>query len=320
MSLLRIQKDCEDTARGLIIEAKNSKGEVIGTKKYSEATPQELADGYCEAEEQGNEKLRNKYWAALLLRYWYKIYEWKRTCISLGLPEESYFDWLHDSLRDAFWYRSWRPIRLDPKGNWIQNPQYRPDDPYAADRSIHYFLNARRGKEYQLANKHIRKGNYQTVSIDKTFDETGYHILDTVGLKEESSYVDGIEELIKLLVKKSKVMEAVVIDLIANKDLLKTSVQKKVETWYDEEEKKEVKNINRSYSYSVNNRRLVQSLISLDDEYFEKYFTKKYKLKDYKPYLQEIKSLSNPKLYKVVERTFETIKQSPDLVSCLMPN
>ena len=29
MSLLRIQRDCEDTARGLIIEVKNSKGEVV---------------------------------------------------------------------------------------------------------------------------------------------------------------------------------------------------------------------------------------------------------------------------------------------------
>ena len=78
---------------------------------YEGMTKSQLANGYCDAEEAGNEALRSSYYAALMLRYWYRIFEWERSSKSLQLELEDFVIWLDDCLRDALYYRSWRPLR-----------------------------------------------------------------------------------------------------------------------------------------------------------------------------------------------------------------
>lgn len=145
-------------------------------------TPQQLADAYCDMDEAGNEFGRDQYWAALLLRYWYYIYKWYAMPRTLGEGFEELFDWLNESVKCAMWYRSWRPRRkFEVKEGkkvvgirWDENPQYASAlekgaiDEYVADRSIHYFLAAQRGRVYQEANKQLRRGNYQAMSIDSS--------------------------------------------------------------------------------------------------------------------------------------------------------
>ena len=89
---------------------------------YQLMSKTELANGYCDAEEaavaaraQGNEALaalyedtRSQYYSALMLRYWYKIFEWAQNSSSLHLELTDFVDWLSDSLYVAFYYRLWR--------------------------------------------------------------------------------------------------------------------------------------------------------------------------------------------------------------------
>ena len=89
---------------------------------YSLMTKTELANGYCDADEaaelareannesevQRQESLRSSYYAALMLRYWHKIFEWMQNSASLHLESTDFIDWLSDSLYVAFYYRTWR--------------------------------------------------------------------------------------------------------------------------------------------------------------------------------------------------------------------
>lgn len=323
--LREIQTDLEKVAEMLRHPLKDEEGNIIEYLSYKDCNPSQLANGYCDADEAGDDSLRDKYWSALLLRYWYKIFEWIGNSYSLGLEQVEYFNWLNEAVADAFYYRSWRPKRQDHSDKttpwithpWIDNPQYRPEDAFAADRSIHYFLGAKRGKEYQLANKHKRRGNYQTLSIDSTFDEEGYYILDVAGLSEKPKVYDGIKELINTFLSKNKPIEAIVIDALCYGESYKTQSKKVVEQEYDEETGEMVEKKYKTYSHTFDPRRLVKCLNSIDEDYFKTYFTKRYEMEDYQPALEELKSSNNGKLYKAIERTLETIKQSPELLVCL---
>ena len=46
-----------------------------GLGDYQAISKTDLANGYCDADEANDEIKRSQYFAALMLRYWYKIYE-----------------------------------------------------------------------------------------------------------------------------------------------------------------------------------------------------------------------------------------------------
>lgn len=280
------------------------------TKKYCEWDEYTaLATDPVEVEK--GERYKSAYWAATMLAYWGKIYDWKSTSLSLNLPDTDYFDWLNDSLRDAFCYRSWMKRRRlhpkDPNSEWIDNPNYIEDED-AADKSINYFCAARRGKEYQAANKHKRKANYQNLSIDNTFDEDGYCILDREGLSTAGSGYNGVKSLVKLFLEENKVIEAVILDTIAYGDSVKEDKQKYVNTVEEDED------VNYRYSHEFNERKVVKQLNEINEQYFTDYFNKEYQVSDYKSILDKLKSLTNGKLHNEIQKTLMSIKQKPELL------
>ncbi len=72
--------------------------DAAGLGDYQGMTKLELANGYCKADEEKDEQKRSQYWSALMLRYWYKIYEWIENSKSCKLQPEDFVDWLHNSL------------------------------------------------------------------------------------------------------------------------------------------------------------------------------------------------------------------------------
>ena len=64
-----------------------------GLKNYDKLNEYELVEGYCNAEDSGDELLRNQYYSALMLRYWYKIYSYIETCKFLRLEDVEYISW-----------------------------------------------------------------------------------------------------------------------------------------------------------------------------------------------------------------------------------
>lgn len=321
MTLLDIEKSCKAEASIINVDGKN----------YQELSKNELANLYCDYDEIYNftkdeqEKdraalMRSSLWAALLLRYWFKIYQWQKNSTSLGLGLIDFFTWLADSLRDAFYYRSWRKIRWDANTNgWISNPQY-VDDENAADKSINYFCGAKRGKEYQAANKDRRKANYQSLSIDTTFDEDGYSILDREGLCNSGGGYNGIKSLINLLLGEDKGIEAVIVDSIAYGDSIKEDKHKHTFMMQELDEngnQTEVEETCYRYSHEFNARKIVKFLSELNEKYFTEYFIKNYDIKDYKPIYEQIKNCSNSKLYKEIEITLNRIKDNPEYLNFL---
>ena len=62
--------------------------EAAGLGDYNLMTKLELANGYCQAEEDGDDMKRSQNWAALTLRSRSKIYEWIQNSKSCKLQTE----------------------------------------------------------------------------------------------------------------------------------------------------------------------------------------------------------------------------------------
>jgi len=303
--------------------------ELLGDYKAISKT--DLANGYCDAEEAGNELLRSRYWGALMLRYWGWIFKWQKESLSLNLDPLDFVNWLHDSLSDAFYYRGWRfeykavvkngkfvEWKLDENGNRIPNPNYYLLDENAPDKNINFFLGARRAKEYQATNKQIRKGNYQTIRLDKEIEENGDSILQYAGLYVDGPSISPVRSLIQDLIVSGKEIEAIIIDGIALGDSFKETKSTNYIEVFDEDGNK-VKEKCYNYSTSFDPKRLVKYLNSINQEFMLNHFCKCYKLSDNEgiKLLNHLKSLKNPQLYKYIESTLNDLRQNKELISSL---
>lgn len=317
ISLQTIQNDFRSCASSLRVTDEET-GRV---KDYTELSKAELANGYCDAEEAGNDFLMSCYVAAILLRYWYKIFEWISTCRSLGLKPTDFVDWLIDCWYDALYYRSWRPLRKEfgKTGNYIPNPQYRPDDPDAFDKSMNNFCRMKRAKMYQASNKLKRKGNYNAISIDDSFDENGYSILDREGLSTQSKAYNGVAEIVKSFLNEDKCIEALIVDGIANQDSWKQEKEKVVETEIEvDDDGNETEVTNKYYKYKnlFDARKLVKHLVNIDADFMQ-HFTEEYEVKNPNVILETLKNLTNGKLYKYIDKTLIMLRENPKYLEYL---
>lgn len=294
---------------------------------YKLLTVNELANGYCDADESNDNDKLNQYYSALLLHYIGAVHKWKVSCASLNVSTEDLLTWLHEALSDAFYYRSWRKKRHDHQAEkktnykqkvWMDNPQY-VEDPNAADKSFHYFIGAKRGKEYQAANKDKRKTNTQTYSVEGQTDENGDCALDYMGCISVAPQIDGSKELIKYLLLKNKTIEALVLDGIINGDSFK---DKKVVT-YRQTQDSQGRDINKKFitqKGAFDKRKLVKHLTNIDQEYMSKIFCPTYSmsLQDGKTLFEKLKTISNGRLYKYIDKTLIEIRDNKSLFEYLI--
>lgn len=314
--------------------------EAAGLGEYNSMTKLELANGYCQAEEDHDEMKRSQYWAALMLRYWYKIYEWIQNSKSCKLQPEDFVEWLHNSLYDAFYYRSWWweykavvqhgkliEYELDEHGNKIPNPVYWKTDPNAADKSINYFCAARRGKEYQALNKQKRKTNVLTYSLDANMEAVGDSALEEAGAVEEIDHTNVIQYIVQKFLSQGRSIEALILDGIANHDAFKENKTSHIETDTEEVvnektgevETVEVKEKIYDYDYTFDPRRLVKHLNTINQDFMKDYFSEEYgvSLDDCMEILDKLHKLNNTKLYNYIKKTLINIRQDSDILSCL---
>ena len=312
------------------------KREAEGLGDYQSLTKTELANGFCDADESGDELKRSQYWSALMLRYWYKIYEWIQNSKSCKLQPEDFVDWLNNSLVDAFYYRSWRweyeavvqhgkfiEWKLDEHGNKISNEHYWKVDPNAPDKSINYFISARRGKEYQALNKQKRKSNVLTYSLDAHMEDTGDYALEKAGAVENPDTGNVIQYIVSKFLNQGRTIEALILDGIACQDSMKEIKKSHYETdeEIDEEtgEITEVKEKVYTYDYEFDPRRLVKHLNTINQDFMKNYFSIEYcvSLAECDEILKKLKSLNNSKLYNYIKKTLINIRQDTDIMECL---
>lgn len=274
---------------------------------YQELTKTELADGYCDAEEAGNAALASSYFSALMLRYWYKIYQWKVDSASLRLEDTEFEWWLRDAIRIAFVYKAWR----DP-----ENKIY--GDPNAVDKIINQICFSVRGREYQHFNKNKRKANVQAMSLDEALDEDGDYILgysDSLVDEYEPDYSD---ELIKMLLLRNQVIEALIIDGIAHYDTFKDVKKSKTVEQIDTATGEAYEDTIKYHTMEFDPVKLVKHLNSIDQKFLTKFCT----IHSVSPLVGEetfdkLKKLNNTKLYKVIKKTLIQVRDTPELASAI---
>lgn len=278
-----------------------------GLGDYDSISKTDLANGYCDADEAGDELKRSQYYSALMLRYWHKIYEYAKSCASMRLELEDFVGWMDDSFYWAFRYRRWR----DPN-----NPLH--DDPNGPDKVFNQCFFSTRGRYYQHSNKEVRRANWTSTSLDALEESVGDH--STV--LETSDPTNPEKELIQKLLGKSKVMDALVIDGILHQDVfddIETRETMQVGTY--DEDSEEYQYHNESYTkhtYQFNLKKLVKHIKHLDRD-FTDYFTRFYDLDEQMTQELEdkVSSLSPSRVNTIVQRTLYRLSEDEEVRNLL---
>lgn len=319
--------------------------------KYQDMDKTALANGYCDADEaltfakEANNKkeiskqmkLKSAYFSALMLRYWYKIFEWMQNSNSLNLTSDEFVNWLSHSLYVAFYYRMWRyeykaevkegkfiDWKYDEEGNRIENPYYYIKDNSAVDKIINRCCLSMRGRVYQFHNKDKRRINVQSLSIEKMMEEAGDAFIDDLNDFNIDTYEDvpksfqGIYQLVTTLLQRDEGIEALIVDGIANRDSFKTSLRKETEVQVDEETGEEYEDEKQIREEIFNERKLVHHLTSINKTFMRK-FCEEYSVGVEQADLlyNKLQELSNYKLYKYIKKTLLEIKEKPELLNCI---
>lgn len=313
---------------------------------YQSMTKTELANGYCDADDamkaepdkaEYYDSLRGAYFSALMLRYWYKIFEWKENSKSLQLEATDFADWLADSLNIAFAYRVWRyeykakvslkengkfiGWELDKDGNKIPNPYYWKLDPNAPDKIINRCCFSTRGREYQYHNKDKRKANVQMLSLDSMIDDDGDYAVQWAGCVVEDKHIEMTPTyaLVKALLGRNELLESLIIDGIANGDSFKEETYtQNVELW-DEEAKEYVEREVEKRKEVFDERKLVKYLSHVSEDYIRQ-FCRTYDVEESVGDLlyKKLKKTNNQKLYKLIEKTRQEVQTNESLKRCLV--
>lgn len=313
---------------------------------YALMTKTELANGYCDADEaiqalestepvdktavQQQAMLRSAYYAALMLRYWHKIYEWAHNSASLHLEITDFVDWLSDSLYVAFYYRTWRyehqaivqhgkfiDWSRDENGEFIPNKYWYVTDPNAPDKIINRCCGSMRGRVYQFYNKAKRKVGVIAESLDQMIEDVGDSAITANGCYIDPPSIDSVQYLISALIRRGNDIEALIIDGIAHHDAFKEKkniIEHTVPTEFgDVVVEKETTKVS-----VFDPRKLVKHLTHINPQFMRR-FCDRYSLEEARgdQIYSKLQTLSNPKLYTYIKKTLIQIKENPNLLGCI---
>lgn len=314
---------------------KNFKLDAEQLGDYESMTKTDLANGYCDADEAGDEVMKSAYFSALMLRYWYKIWAWQKDSVSLHLQATDFVDWLIDSLTIAFIYRTWRyeykpkvslknnglfeGWELDKDGNKIPNPYYYKVDPNAPDKIINRCCFSTRGREYQYHNKDKRSANVNTTSLDSLIDENGDYAVKWAGCTTNNNheYDNPIYLLVNEFVARNELLEGLIVDGMANGDTFKEVKVVYADEIYDDVLGEYVEKEFEKNRWVFDPRKLVKHLNNIDEKYILEYcaqYDLNYKLIGRTLY-EKLKKLNNNKLYALIKKVQLEVRGSDELTN-----
>lgn len=247
----------------------------------------ELANGYCDADDANDTVKRDQYYSALMLRYWFKVFDFAEKSDFARLELEDFVSWLSESLDIGLKYRRWR----DPS-----NPLSK--DPNAPDKVFNRCFFSTRRRWYAHFNKNKRKINYLADSIDRqvdTFDDAADIVIQNT---EDVGVQDAGVSIVEALVRGGKVVQALIIDAIAHQDTFNYNAKK------------------RDYLFSPS--KVVEHLNTIDSRYIN-YFNSTYGVDKNELAKIAVKLSKTPKkeLKNYIERTFKNIKSDPSVLKTL---
>lgn len=262
---------------------------------YTKADIRTLADGYCEARQQGNAAMTNMYISALCLRFWSSIHKIKQKCKTLNWEYGECFSKLYEAIELACTNRVWQTTDITPSA------------------AINKIIDTRviRAGFYE-SNLQKNKANFNAVYLDAPVGDEDENQLTLVDLLESDNVYmaewessEAIRGVVQRVLEDNKVVEAIILDNIAYTDANK--VTKKTVTETDETGKLVKRSIVEGQFWPF---KIVQQLSRLTPEYAT-YFLNRYKVssKELGVALNFIKTSSNQKLYKILDKTLEKTKQ-----------
>ena len=267
-----------------------------------------MLDGYCEALDTGDEYMKDLYISGLMLRFWDKVKKLNQSCPNIGLAEEDFVTWVFEAISLACDYRAWQK-----------------KDNVNAQQAINMCIETIRVRHYYDMNLDIDKANYNTVSINQTIGDDGKSqslktLEDTLSDEEEAERTAGLDgttgakNLIQNFINKKKLVEAIILDVIAfgnTTKAIKTTMQSTIR----DAEGKETTYTYAKYSYEFWIYKCIQELAEFnkkEKEYkaYSKYFAKNYEVKQEQlnAALEVLRKANNQKLYKEVRATLEAAK------------
>jgi hypothetical protein len=268
--------------------------------KPAKETIRIMLDGYCKAIDEDDEYLKNLYISGLILRHWDKVKKLAETCPNIDLKGDEFYEWVYEAIVYACKYRKWQ---IDPNVN--------------AQQCINMCIETIRKQHYYEYNLDKHSANYNTVSmstpvcdesdngVQKTLEDT---ISDKGSDLEARKVADEVEvrQLVQKCINKSRLVEAIILDIIAFGDPYK--VVKHTKTRVDEN--------GESHKYTSTTRtfwkfKAVQLLSTLPDNFMD-YFLDNYKVNSnaLTEAVDLLKRANNSKLYRELDKSLQFVKST----------
>ena len=266
-------------------------------KPYKE-TIRKMLDGFCKAIDEGDEQLKNLYISGLILRHWDKVKKLADSCPNIGIHGEEFVDWVYEAIMLACEYRKWQK-----------------DASVNAQQCINQCIETIRVRKYYEFNLDKHKANYNTVSLETPVGDEGDNgVQRTLGdticdeqAEAETNMTEGniaARHLIQSFINKKKLVEAIILDIIAFGDTQK--VTKKVKKSIDEN--------GESFKYTTYTHefwkfKAIQLLSNLPEDYAQ-YFAENYMVNTNAliAALDLLKRANNQKLYRELDKSLQYAK------------
>ena len=266
-------------------------------KPYKD-TIRTMLDGYCKAMDEGDEHLKNLYISGLILRHWDKVKKLALTCPNIDLQGEDFVEWVYEAIMYACKYRKWQK-----------------DEKVNAQQCINQCIETIRKQHYYNYNLDKNRANYNVASFntpmgDESDNGAQRTLLDTIAdenAEREARMTDSAttaRQIIQTIINKNKIVEAIIMDVIAFGDTEK--VTKQVKQGIDENGE-EIKYT--TYTREFWKFKAVQILSNLSDDY-QQYFVDNYLVKTpaLDAALTVLKKANNQKIYKEITQTLNYAK------------
>lgn len=258
----------------------------------------DLANGYVQSSDNNDEVKRSFYFAALMLRFWYKIEKMYLTCHSIsGYDREDCAALLAECINIACQYRGW----LDETKH------------LNAQQCINQVIGTRGAPAviYEY-NRGRRMANVNTTSLDDTSASDNDEVSMLDAIEDDSDYIGDTESnaavtsIIQRYINQDKIVEAIILDTIAFNDTIRYTTKKVKQANADGETQEYKQSFAEFWPHKC-----VQLLAKLPGDY-DKYFKSKYYVKTeiLDAGLQSVRTAPNQKLYRYLRSTLKDCKKN----------
>ena len=268
-------------------------------KPYKD-TIRTMLDGYCKAMDEGDEHLKDLYISGLILRHWDKVKKLALTCPNIDLQGEDFVEWVYEAIMYACKYRKWQK-----------------DEKVNAQQCINQCIETIRKQHYYNYNLDKNRANYNNASFDTPIGDEGNNgtqrtLIDTIAdenAEREARMADSTttaRQIIQTFINKNKIVEAIIMDIIAFGDTEKVTKQIKQSV---DENGEEIKYT--TYTHEFWKFKAVQILSNLSDDY-QRYFVDNYLVKTpaLDAALNVLKKANNQKIYKEINSALDYARSS----------